>query len=694
MRQHFYSGLRGVLSSGLRPEPPAAASGGPFAPRRCRRAAPCAAWGRLCLRSPSPPLAVLLAAVVLLAAGDQPAGQTGDVPGAAIPLIDAARTSDASTVRALIDAGADVNRAQSDGATALHWAAYREDFETAALLIRAGADANKANDLGVTPLLMASTNGHAELVEALLAAGADPNAALPSGETPLMAASRAGNPAAVGSLLRRAADVNAAEQTRGQTALMWAVANRHSAVAAALIDAGADIHARSQVRYRVYNMGGNRSAGSASSGIPLEEVAIGGSTPLLFAARSGDVESARLLLDAGADLRDATADGNVPLVIAVHSGHASLAAFLLERGADVSAAPLGYTALHAAVLRGNLRDRRVRNADPAAGLPLVETLLAHGADPNARLTQPTPVRRWSHDFALMNRWLGATPYWLASKFLELEMMRVLAAAGADTRKASDDGTTPLMAAAGLGYSRGGGSAFIKDRRDFSSYNPVASAEQGSRIPEPEERLSREAVVLAIELGGDVTAASTSGDTALHAAASHGMETVIELLVEHGADLHAANERGRTPVDMAVFREGIAGAPLVRESTVGLLRELDPDRHPDDPHSHPDAQDLANPTESSAESLAAGAAAYERLCATCHGPTGRGDGRLAAGTAAYGARPSNLADATWQHGSTDGEIFTVIRDGIGPDFAMDSFDGPLSAEEIWDLVNYLKSLGGR
>lgn len=637
--------------------------------------------------------AALVVAAAVTVAGGPAAAQSAAASGSPTALIDAAKASDASAARALVDAGAEVNAAQSDGATALHWAAYREDIETAALLIQAGADVNAANDLGVTPLLMACTNGHGELVEALLAAGADPNAALPSGETPLLAASRAGGPDAVDSLLRRGADVNAAEQTRGQTPLMWAVANRHAEVAAALVAAGADIHARSQVRYRVYNMGGNRSAGSASSGIPLEEVAIGGSTPLLFAARSGDVESARLLLDAGADLHDTAADGNVPLVIAAHSGHATLAAFLLERGADVAAAPLGYTALHAAVLRGDLRDRRVRNADPRAGMPLIEALLDHGADPNARLTQPTPVRRWSHDFALMNRWLGATPYWLASKFLELEMMRALAAAGADTRMASDDGTTPLMAAAGLGYSRGGGSAFIKDRRDFSSYNPVASAEQGSRIPEPEERLAREAVVLAIELGGHVTATSTSGDTALHAAASHGMESVIELLVEHGADLQAANERGRTPAEMAVFREGIAGAPLVRESTVGLLRELDPDRHPSEPHSHSEAQDLVNPTESNPESLAAGAEAYERMCATCHGPTGRGDGRLAAGTAAYGARPSNLADAAWQHGSTDGEIFTVIRDGIGPDFAMDSFDGPLGEEEIWNVVHYVKSLGG-
>ena len=607
-------------------------------------------------------------------------------------LVDAVKARDADAVQALLAAGADVNEPQADGATALHWAAHREDLATAERLLAAGADAGAANELGMTPLLMACANGQAALVEALLAAGADPDAALASGETPLMAAARAGSLEAVRSLLWRGADVHAAERTRGQSALMWAAANRRPAVVEALLAHGADVHARSQARRRIYNMGGNRSAGSASAGIPLREVAIGGSAPLHFAARAGDVESARLLLAAGADLHGAAADGNVPLVIAAHSGHGSLAAFLLERGADANAAPLGYTALHAAVLRGNLRDRRMRNPDPGAGLALVRALLAHGADPDARLTQPTPVRRWSHDFALMNRWLGATPYWLAARFLEIEMMRTLAAAGADTRAASDDGTTPLMAAAGLGYSRGGGSAFIKDRRDFSSYNPVASAEQGSRIPAAEERLAREAVALAIELGGDVAAASAAGDTALHAAASHGMDSVVALLVEQGADLHAANAQGLTPADRAVYREGIAGASLLRESTVGLLRELDPARHPAGPHEHPDARALANPAARTPEALAAGAAAYDRWCAACHGPTGRGDGRLAAATAAYGARPSNLADATWLHGSSDGEIFTVIRDGIGPDFAMDSFRGPLTDLEIWNVVHYVKSLG--
>ena len=243
----------------------------------------------------------------------------------------------------------------------------------------------------------------------------------------------------------------------------------------------------------------------------------------------------------------------------------------------------------------------------------------------------------------------------------------------------------------MGYRRGGGSAFITDRRDFSSYNPVASAEEGSRVPAPEARHAAETLTLAIKLGGVVTTANEAGDTALHAAAALGMDNVIELLVEHGADLHATNHRGQTPAAMAVYREGIAGDALVRESTAGLLRELDPTRHPSAPHEHPEARELTNPVEATPESISSGAASYEKLCSTCHGATGRGDGRLAAGTAAYGARPSNLVDSTWQHGSSDGEIFVAIRDGIGPDFSMDAFGGSLDESEVWDLVNYLRSL---
>ena len=650
--------------------------------------------------------AALLAAVLVLAGSATVRGQS-DLAPVAPPLISAVRAVDLAAVRTLLAEAVDVDARQPDGATALHWAMHREHVEMADLLIRAGADVGVANDLGVTPLLMASARGHGELVERLLAAGADPNGTLASGETALMVAARAGSLEAVNALLDAGACVNAAESTRGQSALMWALANRHPAITRALLGRGADVHARTGTRRRVYNMGGSRSAGSASRGIALEEVTLGGSTPLLFAARSGDLESARLLVAAGADVRDTAADGTTALHIAAHSGHGSLAAFLLAEGADPNAAPLGYTPLHAAVLRGTLRDRGVANDDPGAGLPLVRALLEHGSDPNARLLEGTPVRRWSHDFAFMDRWVGATPFWLAARFLEVEMMRVLAAAAANPRLPSRDGTTPLMAAAGQGYNRGGGSAFIRDRRDFSSYNPVESAALGSTIPAAEERLARAAVAAALELGADVDAANDAGDTALHAAAAHGMNSVIELLASRGADLRAENRRGETPLALAVYSDGIGGDRFVREDTAALLRRLagaagsagteapaaaiSESAHPARPHAHPEASVLTNPVAATPDSVAAGAELYATHCATCHGPTGRGDGRLAAATAAYGARPSNLADATWRHGGSDGEIFVAIRDGIGPDFTMDAYGGRLAEPDIWRLVNFLKSL---
>ena len=644
-------------------------------------------------------VAALLGAALVSASGAARA-QTG-TPSGVIPLIAAVRGGDTAELRARLAGPVDVNARQPDGATALHWAVHHEDVVAADLLIGAGADANAANDLGVTPLLMACRRGHGPLVERLLVAGADADSALPSGETALMAAARAGSIEAVNALLARGARVNAAEATRGQSALMWAVANRRPAVTRALLAHGADVGARTATRRRVYNMGGSRSAGSASRGIALEEVVEGGSTALLFAARSGDVESARLLLAAGADVDDTGADGNPALVVAAHGGHGSVAALLLRAGADPNAAPLGYTALHAAVLRGTLRDRGVPNDDPGAGLPLVRALLAHGADPDPRLARGTPVRRWSHDFAFMDRWVGATPFWLAAHFLETEMLQVLADAGADPSAPSRNGTTPLMAAAGLGYNRGGGSAFIRDRRDHSSYNPVESAALGSTIPAAEERQALEVVETVLGLGGEVNATNDAGDTALHAAASHGMNRVIALLTEHGADLLAENRRGQTPGDLAVYADGIAGDRYVREDTAALLRTLADAAsapRPGAPRARPDALDVpsetrapSNPVAATRESAAAGAAAYAAHCAACHGATGRGDGALASAAAAYGPRPSNLADPTWRHGGSDGEIFTAIRDGIGPDFAMDAFGDRLSETDIWNLVNFLRSL---
>lgn len=627
--------------------------------------------------------ALLSLAVNLVAAGQS------SVP----PLVQAVRSQDMDAARSLLAQGAEVNARQADGSTALHWAVHWEDQDTVDLLLTAAADPTAANDLAMTPLIMAATSGNGAIVRRLLAAGADAAAARASGETALMLAARAGNLEAVTALLAAGASVNATETTRGQSALMWATAGGHPDIVAALLENGANVEARSRTSSLVFNMGGSRSAGSASGGITLTEVPQGGSTPLLFAARSGDLESARLLIAAGANVNDTMADGNTALVIAAHSGHGSVAGLLLEQGADPNAAPLGYTALHAAVLRGTLRDRNVTSVDPRTGIPLVEALLANGANPNARLASGTPVRRWSHDFALMERWVGATPFWLAAKFLEIEMMRVLVTAGADPQLPSRDGTTPLMAAAGLGYSRGGGSAFIKDRRDFSSYNPVASAASGSRIPTEEERLALATIIAALELGADVHATDNVGNTALHAAASHGMDTLVQTLVDHGADIRVANRRGQTPMALAVYSDGIGGNRETRESTTMLLRELETRTHPIAAHRHPEVESLQNPVLATPASVAAGAAVYESYCTVCHGPSGLGDGRLAAATAAYGQRPPNLTDAIWQHGGSDGEIFVAIRDGFtnGQQVLMDGFRDQITDEETWHVVNYLKQL---
>ena len=465
-------------------------------------------------------------------------------------LIVAVRQQDHQAVRRLLEARADVNARQPDGSTALHWAVYRDDVELVALLLGAKADVDAANDVGVTPLLMAASAGQGAIVERLVAAGGRPNTALPSGETALMRAARAGSAAAVKALIGAGADVDARERTRGQTALMWAAANGRAEVVKALIEAGADIRARSDAASAVYNMGGSRSAGTGNRETTIHQIPQGGNTPLLFAARSGDVASARLLVAAGANVNDAGADGNPALIVAVHGGHASLAAFLIDSGADVNAAPLGYTALHAAVLRGTLRDRNLRNSDPLAGAPIVKKLIDAGAVVDVPFTKGTPLRRWSHDFVLHERWVGATPFWLAARFLEVDILRVLGAAGADSNRRSSDGTTPLLAAAGLDYSRGGGDgAFIRDRRDFSSYNPVA-AEEGGAIPRDEERLTLETVKAVVALGGDPRAVNPGGITPLHAAAALGLTPVVQALVDAGADVHARDKRGQTALDAA------------------------------------------------------------------------------------------------------------------------------------------------
>ena len=449
-------------------------------------------------------------------------------------IVDAARVQDTDAVRTLLSEGADVGAAQPDGATALHWAAYRDDHETAALLIEAGADVNATNELGATPLWLAADNGSAVMVDGLLAAGADPDIALLNGETPVMTASRTGNADAVRHLVARGANLNVKERSRGQTALMWAVAQGHHEVIDVLLAHGADVDARSRIRPRMMHA-------AATNGSQYDQGVIwnrGGYTPLLFAARHGDVEAGRRLVDAGADIEDEAPTGASTLVVAAHSGHVDFTRFALAAGADPNHTGAGYTPLHAAILRGDLE--------------LATALLAAGANPNMRLERGTPVRRAGQDWAIAPQHVSATPYWLAAYYQEAGIMQALADWGADPslttlerwayvfERAGGVGPphiaggfqTPLLAAVSGANNRG---------RTFNS---------SLRNPDREERAAYEAAKAAIEHGADVNQADHVGTAPVHSAAQRNYATVVELLAEHGADLNVKNGSGTTALTLA------------------------------------------------------------------------------------------------------------------------------------------------
>jgi ankyrin repeat protein len=438
------------------------------------------------------PAILSIISVVFLAAAERPA------------LIDAAKSGDSATLRALLQQKIDVNSAEADGTTALHWASYRDDLESADLLIRAGAHVNAANDLGVTPVYTASLNRSAAMVAKLLKAGANPNAPLLLGETPLMIASRSGNPAVVELLLASGANPNA-RGPRGQTALMWAVSNEHPDVVKVLLAHGVDIHAKTDVWSQMMAV--------PPHGLPEYNRVIpqGGDTALMFAARVGDIASAKLLVEAGANVNDKDAWGVSATNLAAFGGYGELARYLLDKGADPNAADAGFSALHSAIMR---RDEKT-----------AEALLAHGADANVPVKVWTPTRRASKDFNFGPELVGASPFWLAARFLQPRTMRLLAKHGADPLfvhrpdyaageggQRRKEATNALMAATGLGT----GTAWVQaDRRQ-------------------REALALEAATLAVELGVDVNAVSIEGRTSLDAARFSKYETVVKFLEEKGA----------------------------------------------------------------------------------------------------------------------------------------------------------------
>jgi len=448
------------------------------------------------------------------------AGVTAE--GADLRLVEAVRNQDQQRVRTLLNQKADVNARAGDGSTALLWAAHWNDIETAGRLIRAGADANTANDFRMTPLSEACTNASAALVDLLLKAGANPNTPVGTGVPPIMTCARSGSVDAVKRLIAGAADVNAKEPAQKQTALMWAAAEHHPDIVRSLIEAKADLQAHTK----------------------------NGFTALHFAAREGDIESARLLLAAGVNvnirsqpdvpqiakkseegnplgpraLSATISEGATPLLVATLRAQVPLALFLLEQGADPNVGDAGLTPLHwAATTWENGTANPVYGfEEPMAGiahrqakLRLVRSLLAHGASPNVRMTRPKPAFAGGYTDAV-----GATPFLLASSVDDVEMMRLLLAAGADPKLMTATNTTAVMAASALNHPVG-----------------ESAVTEGQAI---------EAVRFLLDLGLGAGGVTTFNENALFGPAYRGWNTLLELLIEKGAEVNVVSKAGVTP----------------------------------------------------------------------------------------------------------------------------------------------------
>jgi len=428
-------------------------------------------------------------------------------------LADAVEKRDADTIGALLSPNADIDAAQVDGMTALHWAAYHDDTELAKRLLSMGASPSLENNYGVTPLYLACVNGNAEVVSALLRSGADPNTAIRGGETALMTAARTGEMGTVKALLDAGSEVNQTER-KGQTALMWASAEGHIDVVKALLDAGAD------------------------ETVALER---SGYTAFFFAIREGHRDLVHFFLDYGADI-NAPMDtkrpagklpkkGTTPLILAVENGHYDLAVELLDRGADPNDMSSGYSVLHTLTWI-----RKPDIGESASGDPpprgtgkrntdqFIRDLVARGADVNARLEKG---RRAGNGHVSV---IGATPFFLAADRADLPYMKLLIELGADPFIPNEDGTTALMVAAGI----------------------------GSRAPEEEAGSEAEclaAVKYLVSLGADVNTVDANGETAMHGAALKNIPSMVHYLNEVGADIRIWNKKNRDGWTPLLIAEG-------------------------------------------------------------------------------------------------------------------------------------------
>jgi ankyrin repeat protein len=500
-------------------------------------------------------------------------------------LLDAVEQRNRGLALELLAAGSDVRERGADGTTALMWAAHHGDLELVERLIRAGADVTAVNEFGASALLEAAAIGSAPIVDALLDAGADPNSANQERETPLMVVARTGKVEAASRLIDAGADVNAKEEWGGQSALMWAAAQSQPEMVALLVANGAEVDARGAIR--------NWQRKVITEPRP-KDMNRGGFTALLYAAREGCVECAKHLLDGGADPNLADPERVTPLNLALMNLHFDFAVFMIEAGADVDRWDFfGRTPLYMAVdvnslpTQGNGAMQYIPSLDTARALDVVRLLLEKGANPNIQLKRRPPYLNVPQDRGgdtILSQ--GATPLLRAARAGDAAAVELLLQHGALVDLPSAYGVTPLMAAAGVEYglrvTRG------RHRTEEGVLATLqllidAGADVEARMLTEEnsglvyQGASRRADFSYNSRGRQIPGpAATPHRTALHGAALKGFNSVVELLVANGADLHAKDANGRTPIELAMGRyeeDFLRQAAEPHVETVALLERL-------------------------------------------------------------------------------------------------------------------------
>jgi ankyrin repeat protein len=456
---------------------------------------------------------------------------------------------------------------ESDGTTPLHRAAHNNDIAAVERLIKTGANVNAKNDYGSTPILEAALNGNTAILERLLKAGADPNSAGPDGMTPLMIIARGTNVKAAKLLLDQGANVNATEQQKNQTALMWAAAQSQAPMVKLLIEHGADVNGRAMVNPVATAMFSTATPLEWLSNVTAEPRATyrtpGGMTALLYAAREGCLDCVKALVDGGANVDMIDPEGVTPLIMAISNMHFNVAAYLIKAGANVDKWDWwGRSALYSAVdvntiPRGGRADRP--SLDETTSLQVIEMLLRAGANPNLQLKLLPPFRNVGADRGVDQMLtIGATPLLRAAKALDAPAIELLLKHGANPNLPNMRGTTPVMAAAGLGS--------------------VDADTRGVYTTEDTPLRSVASLELLLDNGGEINAKDNiRGQTPLHGAAFWGWNAAVELLVARGADLNAKDNQGKTVIDSALGKAGgnsRGGQRIdVHEGTAELLRKL-------------------------------------------------------------------------------------------------------------------------